>query len=128
MPSPGAPTGPFSRRSGDAGKAGLTPRPLNPHRKPSLPPDDSAPASLQILGGQDAGRRMLLQRPIVSIRNGLGQVAVVAKRPAGYFVTHLEGPAYPLVNGESIGLSAHLLRDNDLIELAGTIIQFSLER
>ena len=57
----------------------------------------------------------------------LGQVAVVARRPTGYFVTHLEGPAYPLVNGESIGLSAYALRDNDLIELAGTIIQFSAD-
>ena len=66
--------------------------------------------------------------PIVSIRNGSGQVAVIARRASGYFLTHVEGLAYPLVNGESIGLGAHVLRDNDLIELAGTIIQFSLDR
>ncbi len=84
-------------------------------------------AMLRFLGGHDAGRQMLLERPIVSIRNGSGQVAVVAKRQNGYFLTHVEGLAYPLVNGESIGLGAHVLRDNDLIELAGTIIQFSLD-
>ena len=107
--------------------------PVNPVKPPDpafaafAPPEDLRPASLRFLGGHDAGRQMLLERPIVSIRNGSGQVAVVAKRQKGYFLTHVEGPSYPLVNGESIGLSAHVLRDNDLIELAGTIIQFSLD-
>ncbi len=99
----------------------------NPAIAASLPPEDVRPASLRFLGGHDAGRQMMLERPIVSIRNGNGQVAVVARRLNGYFLTHVEGLAYPLVNGESIGLGAHVLRDNDLIELAGTIIQFSLE-
>lgn len=95
---------------------------------PRMPQQEQArPAMLRFLGGHDAGRQMLLERPIVSIRNGSGQVAVVAKRQNGYFLTHVEGLAYPLVNGESIGLGAHVLRDNDLIELAGTIIQFSLD-
>ena len=94
----------------------------------ATPLEDSRAATLRFLGGHDAGRQMMLERPIVSIRNGSGQVAVVAKRQGGYFLTHVEGLAYPLVNGESIGLGAHVLRDNDLIELAGTIIQFSLDR
>lgn len=94
----------------------------------SAPAEDVRPATLRFLGGHDAGRQMVLERPIVSIRNGSGQVAVVAKRHSGYFLTHVEGLAYPLVNGDSIGLGAHVLRDNDLIELAGTIIQFSLDR
>lgn len=92
------------------------------------PREDVRAATLRFLGGHDAGRQMALERPIVSIRNGSGQVAVVARRQNGFFLTHVEGLAYPLVNGESIGLGAHVLRDNDLIELAGTIIQFSLER
>jgi hypothetical protein len=101
------------------------PNPVNPSMPP---PEDVRAATLRFLGGHDAGRQMVLERPIVSIRNGNGQVAVVAKRQSGYFLTHVEGLAYPLVNGESIGLGAHVLRDNDLIELAGTIIQFSLDR
>ncbi len=55
----------------------------------------------------------------------MGQVAVVSCREGGFFLTHVEGQAYPLVNGESIGLGAHPLRNHDLIELNGTIIQFS---
>ena len=82
-------------------------------------------ASLRFLGGHDAGRLLVIDRPIVSIRNGVGQVAVVSCREGGFFLTHVEGQAYPLVNGESIGLGAHPLRNHDLIELSGTIIQFS---
>lgn len=83
-------------------------------------------AVLRWLGGDDAGREQLIDRPIVSIRNSLGQVAVVGRRHSGWCITHMEGLSYPLVNGEAIGLAAHPLRENDLIELAGTIIQFSL--
>ena len=103
--------------------AGVTRAPAIP-----APMEEVRPATLRFLGGHDAGRQQVLERPIVSVRNGSGQVAVVARRQNGYFLTHVEGLAYPLVNGESIGLGAHVLRDNDLIELAGTIIQFSLDR
>ena len=84
-------------------------------------------AGLRVLSGSNAGSTLALDRPIVSIGNGAGQVAVLARRRNGHYVTHLEGPAYPLVNGESIGLVAHPLRHDDLIELAGTIFQFFSE-
>jgi pSer/pThr/pTyr-binding forkhead associated (FHA) protein len=95
-----------------------------------VPPDDAgaAPdpggACVKVLSGHGAGCTIRLQRPIVSVSNGAGQVAVIARRRAGHHITHLEGPAYPLVNGESIGLGARPLHHLDLIELAGTILQF----
>jgi pSer/pThr/pTyr-binding forkhead associated (FHA) protein len=105
--------------------------PALPPRRPSLLPAPVEPlgttrASVRYLGGHDAGREQSIDRPIISIRNDIGQVAVIACRQGGHFLTHVEGLAYPLVNGESIGLGAHPLRDGDLIELAGTILQFSL--
>ena len=123
----GQPRMPGSMRPGLGGLAGNPANPANPAIAASSVPEDVRPASLRFLGGHDAGRQVTLERPIVSIRNGNGQVAVIARRASGYFLTHVEGLAYPLVNGESIGLGAHVLRDNDLIELAGTIIQFSLD-
>jgi hypothetical protein len=84
----------------------------------------AVPAHVRVLSGPNAGGTLALERPIVSIANGSGQVAVIARRRNGYHVTHLEGPTYPLVNGESIGLIAHLLKHDDLVELAGTIFQF----
>lgn len=109
----------------------LPPRPLPPatpprirERQPLGQPKDYEGVSLRFLGGHDAGRLLMIDRPIVSIRNGSGQVAVVTRRANGFYLTHVEGHSYPLVNGESVGLGAHLLRNHDLIELAGTIIQF----
>ena len=89
--------------------------------------DRAMPAHVRVLSGPNAGGTLALERPIVSITNGSGQVAVIARRRSGHHVTHLEGPTYPLVNGESIGLVAHLLKHDDLVELAGTIFQFCAE-
>ena len=100
--------------------------PPMPRARPALDrPSDFQGVSLRFLGGHDAGRLLIIDRPIVSIRNGCGQVAVVTNRNGNFFLTHVEGSAYPMVNGESIGLGAHPLRNHDLIELSGTIIQFS---
>jgi hypothetical protein len=86
--------------------------------------DPDTLARLVMLAGLQAGSTVRLERPIVSVSNGSGQVAVIARRRAGFVLTHLEGPTYPLVNGEAIGLVAHPLKQDDLIELAGTIFQF----
>jgi hypothetical protein len=85
-----------------------------------------AGARVAVLSGPQAGGAIALDRPIVSLSNGQGQVAVIARRRNGHAITHLEGPTYPLVNGEPIGLVAHPLANDDLIELAGTIFQFQL--
>ncbi len=111
------------RGSGRGAGMDIDPGHLDPRGDPEPPLARSA--VLRWLGGDDAGREQRIDRPIVSIRNAMGQVAVVGRRQSGWCLTHMEGLAYPLVNGESIGLAAHPLRDNDLIELAGTIIQFS---
>ncbi len=89
---------------------------------PAMDPDTVA--RLVMLAGPQAGSTVRLERPIVSVSNGSGQVAVIARRRVGFVLTHLEGPTYPLVNGEPIGLVAHPLKQADLIELAGTIFQF----
>jgi hypothetical protein len=91
---------------------------------PAVETPGLAVARLVTLSGPLTGTLVRLDRPIVSLSNDAGQVAVVASRGAGHVITHLEGPAYPLVNGEAIGLVARALRHEDLIELAGTIFQF----
>lgn len=92
----------------------------------ALAPKHSATSAyLQWLTGDDPGREQSIDRPIVSV-NGDNQVAVVSRRRAGYFITHLEGLSVPLVNGESIGLGSRPLADGDLIELSGTMLRFRL--
>jgi Inner membrane component of T3SS, cytoplasmic domain len=80
-------------------------------------------AKIKMLSGKESGQDVALDRAITSIGSS-NQIAVVARRRNGYYLTHMEGPTYPLVNGESIGLSAHPLVHDDLIELAGAMFQF----
>jgi hypothetical protein len=87
-------------------------------------PDGNAAPCLAVLSGPQAGTTVRLERPIVSIADATGQVAVVAHRRTGWVITHLEGPSCPSVNGESIGLTSHPLRPDDLIELGGTTFRF----
>jgi len=94
---------------------------------PATPADPAcAQPVLEWLSGPDRGREQRLDRPIVSITGGADQVAALSRRRNGYFLTHVEGLAFPLVNGESIGLVSHALADGDLIELAGTMMRFRL--
>jgi pSer/pThr/pTyr-binding forkhead associated (FHA) protein len=81
-------------------------------------------AVLEVLTGPGRGTERVLERPIESVAGGANQVAVVSRRRNGHHITHLEGLAFPLVNGEPIGLVSHPLRDGDLIELSGTMLRF----
>jgi hypothetical protein len=81
---------------------------------------------LEWLSGPQRGSEQPIERPIVSITGGVNQVAALSRRKNGYFITHLEGLAFPLVNGESIGLGSRQLADGDLIELAGTMLRFRI--
>jgi hypothetical protein len=55
------------------------------------------------------------------------QVAVLTRRPQGYFITHVEGAQRPTVNGQAIGASPHGLKDHDLVEIAGIKMEFFLK-
>ena len=94
-----------------------------------IPEGDRPPewACLEALSGDGAGKVIAIDRPIVSLSDASGQVAVIARRRNGFFITHLEGTTFPLVNGEPTGLISCLLRADDQIELAGTIFRFSFE-
>jgi hypothetical protein len=52
------------------------------------------------------------------------QVAVITKRPQGYFITHVEGASFPVLNGRTLDAQAHPLNDHDIVELAGVKMEF----
>lgn len=83
-----------------------------------------AVAVLESMNGAARGQSMRLERQIVSINGGSNHVAVVSRRKNGYFLTHLEGLSFPVVNGDPIGLVSHPLVDGDLIDLSGTLYRF----
>jgi len=83
--------------------------------------------TIQILSGPGAGKELSLSKPLTTLGKPGVQVAVIAKRPQGYFITHVEGANFPVVNGKTLDVQAHQLGDHDIIELAGVKMEFFLK-
>lgn len=93
---------------------------------------DSGPATgtggglgiLRLMGGPGAGKQLELQKPVLSLGKPGVQNAVIGRHGGGYFLTYVEGATYPLVNGVESGATPYELKDHDIIEVAGTKLEF----
>lgn len=83
--------------------------------------------AIQILSGNNAGKELELTKSLTTLGKPKIQVAVIARRPQGYFITHVEGETFPVINGISVGAQAQALKDYDVIELAGIKMTFFLK-
>jgi pSer/pThr/pTyr-binding forkhead associated (FHA) protein len=83
--------------------------------------------AIQLLSGGNAGKELELTKPLTTLGKPGVQVAVLTRRPQGYFITHVEGAKRPSVNGQEIGAAPHSLKDHDVIELAGIKMEFFLK-
>jgi pSer/pThr/pTyr-binding forkhead associated (FHA) protein len=83
--------------------------------------------AIQLLSGANAGKELELSKPLTTLGKPGVQVAVLTRRPQGYFITHVEGANRPAVNGQQIGTAPHALKDHDVIELAGVKMEFFLK-
>jgi hypothetical protein len=82
------------------------------------------PAAIRVLNGVAAGREVNLTKVVTTVGKPGVQVASITKRPGGYVFAHVEGSMRPTVNGNPLtGESVHL-KNGDVIELAGTQMQF----
>ena len=84
----------------------------------------SPQAVIQILNGPNAGKELPLTKALTTLGRPGVQVAVLKRRPQGYFITHVEGANYPVVNGTTLTLEAHPLNNHDILELSGTKMEF----
>lgn len=128
-----------------------TPRPVPPVVKPAAPapaapaPATAAPApaaaaapakpaetqplaAVQILTGPSAGKELDLVKNLTTLGKPGLQVAVITRRPQGYFITHVEGAKFPVINGKMIDAQAQPLQDHDVIELAGVKMEFFIKK
>jgi hypothetical protein len=84
----------------------------------------SGPASIKVLNGAAAGREVQLTKVVTTVGKPGVQVASITKRPGGYVLAHVEGALRPTVNGNPVvGETVHL-KNGDVVELAGTQMQF----
>ena len=82
---------------------------------------------VQILSGRNAGRELELSKSLTTLGKPGVQVAVIARRPNGYSINHVEGAQVPLLNGRPISGQVQALADNDVIEIAGVAMRFTLD-
>jgi pSer/pThr/pTyr-binding forkhead associated (FHA) protein len=99
-----------------------------PAAAPAAPRPGGQPlGAIQLLSGGNAGRELELTKPLTTLGKPGVQVAVLTRRPQGYFITHVEGARHPTVNGQEISAAPHSLKDHDVIELAGVKMEFFLK-
>lgn len=91
------------------------------HAAPAPAP---AAASIKVLTGAAAGREVPLTKVVTTIGKPAVAVAAITKRHHGYVVHHVEGGGSPTVNGVPITADPVPLKNGDVIELAGTQMQF----
>jgi pSer/pThr/pTyr-binding forkhead associated (FHA) protein len=102
-------------------------RPAAPAAAPAPRPGGQPLGAIQLLSGANAGKELELTKPLTTLGKPGVQVAVLTRRPQGYFITHVEGASRPTVNGQAIGAAPHSLKDHDVIELAGVKMEFFLK-
>jgi len=81
-------------------------------------------ASIKVLSGAAAGREVPLTKVVTTVGKPGVAVAAITKRQHGFVVHHVEGGGSPTLNGSPISAEPVTLKNGDVIELAGTQMQF----
>jgi pSer/pThr/pTyr-binding forkhead associated (FHA) protein len=81
-------------------------------------------ASIKVLSGAASGREVPLTKVVTTIGKPGVAVAAITRRQQGFVVHHVEGAGNPTLNGSPIKADPIALKNGDLIELAGTQMQF----
>lgn len=84
---------------------------------------------LRVASGPNAGKELELSKALTTIGRPGVQVAAITRRTDGYYIVHVGGQAggkRPMVNGKEIDAQACKLNNSDMIELAGTQMNFLL--
>jgi pSer/pThr/pTyr-binding forkhead associated (FHA) protein len=124
--------------AGENGEAAVSPEALDD----ALPtPDiDTAPtvlrdtnklqlpqtARLRFFRGPNAGRTEILGRGLYTIGKPGGEVAVIARRPQGFFLLHIGGEHYPRINNQVVDSVAGVkLNEADVVEVGENLAEIT---
>jgi hypothetical protein len=97
----------------------------------SKPEPASAPKSgvVKVLNGPKTGEQISLNKPYTTLGSPGVQVAVIAKRGNNFFLMPMSGVGDknnpPRLNNQPIGAQSTPLKSGDVIEVAGTKLQFN---
>jgi hypothetical protein len=107
-----------------AGAPAAAAAPAAPTAAAKAPGEAGAGASIKVLSGAAAGREVPLVKVVTTIGKPGVAVAAITKRTHGFVVAHVEGANKPTLNGAAIGSDPVALKNGDMLELAGTQMQF----
>ena len=88
-------------------------------------------ACLKFLTGANIGKELKLSKILTTLGKPGVQVAAITRRPTGYFLIVVDAassPSNPTINGVEIGKQAEMLKDSDVIEVAGVKMAFQVKR
>ena len=91
---------------------------------PGLHADVPVNASIKVLSGVATGREVALVKVVTTIGKPGIAIAAITRRPNGFVISHVEGASRPTINGIAVGSDELSLKSGDVIELAGTQMQF----
>jgi len=84
---------------------------------------------VKVLNGPKSGEQILLNKPYTTLGSPGVQVAVIAKRGNNFFLMPMSGVSNnqepPRLNNQPIGAQSKPLKSGDVIEVAGTKLQFN---
>ena len=116
------PTAPITQQT-DAGQL-KSPSGAGINKPPGTRTGFPGSAGIQFLTGPNAGREIEITKNLTTLGKPGSHLAVIARRKNGYFLTHVEGNAFPFINGVTLDAKAHALASHDIIELGGVKMEF----
>ncbi|MCB1758643.1 MAG: FHA domain-containing protein [Gammaproteobacteria bacterium] len=83
-------------------------------------------AKLRFFRGPNAGQTEILQRALYTIGQPGGEVAAIARRPQGFFLLHIGGDRYPMINNKPVDSVAGVkLNEGDVVEVGENLAEIS---
>lgn len=83
-------------------------------------------ASIEVVGGANAGKRLVLSKAVSTLGRPGVQVAAITRQDGQFYLHHVDGATAPQVNRATLGQERRLLADGDCIDLIGASMVFRL--
>jgi len=83
-------------------------------------------ASFRVLSGSSTGLEVPVNKAVSTFGKPGVAIIAVSHRRTGYYAAHLDGGQVPQLNGKPLGHDPVLLAHEDVLDLAGTKMQFML--
>ena len=95
--------------------------------RPATAAEKPASAALvEVLNGPNTGKKLTLNKPLTTLGSPGVLVVVIGRQDERYFIEQVDGSGTALVNGAAVAGGKQMLNHGDLLELAGTRLQFSV--